>query len=107
MDSFAYPCKLTKLFELEFPKSAAKGPFSLEILSFKPHTFRTISLRRLQESKSQATYINLNKLVVGDPNGILVLSLQYCLVSEEFGYKVWGDFSFIALYYGKIFGLFF
>ena len=46
--------KLTKLFELEFPKSAAKGPFSLEILSFKPLTFRTMSQRRLQESKIQA-----------------------------------------------------
>ena len=28
--------KLTKSFELEFRKSAAKGLFSLEILSFKP-----------------------------------------------------------------------
>ena len=28
--------KLTKSFELEFRKSAAKGLFSLKILSFKP-----------------------------------------------------------------------
>ena len=41
-------------------------------------------------------------MVVGDPNGIWVLSLRR-FVLEELGYKAWGDFSLIALYYGKIF----
>ena len=35
------------LFGLEFHKRAAKGLFSLEILSFKPFTFETISQRRM------------------------------------------------------------